>query len=70
MADHDVRPAGIEQQLAHIRAIRARQQDLIPYTPAWYESLREEAAAIAELRARAGITADRADAVEWLLARP
>jgi hypothetical protein len=62
--------AGIEQLLGRIRVLRARQLELSPYSAPWYESLREEAAMIAELRARAGIPADRADTVEWLLAGP
>lgn len=62
--------AGIEQLLGRIRVLRARQVELPPYTAPWYALLRDEAAMIAELCAHAGIPADRADTVEWLLARP
>jgi hypothetical protein len=70
VGDREPSEAGIEQLLGRIRVLRARQVELSPYTAPWYESLQEEASAIAELRARAGIPPDRADTVEWLLTRP
>ena len=70
MGHHQPSAVGIEQLLGRIRVLRARQVELPPYTAPWYALLREEAAMIAELRARAGIPSDRADTVEWLLTQP
>ncbi len=56
---------GIDQLVGRIRALRARQTELVPYSREWYAAIDAERSTIDELKRRLGIT-DVAG-LEWVV---